>query len=1200
MNWQYTPYVFPVLVGALISALLALYAWQRRRAAGAMPFAFLMLAVTGWSLGYTVELGGQNLTTLTFGNQLAYTGVTVVPFFWFWFTLQYGDRQRWLDRHNLMLLSIVPVLSLLLLWTNGLHGLVWHNLTITRYRSLWLLDISARGPWFWMYLVFAYALLVLGNINLVVSIYQRSVFVYRGQSIALLAGMFIPWLGNIFYMLGLTVLDLTSFGFAIGGLLMAWDIFRSRLFEVMPVAHKAVWERMQDGMLLLDQQNQVVEINPAAQIILGRSSAEVFGKPVQMLMQNGTETLSSYLNSQEVSAQVELVVASEARHFELQLSPFYNRFAQVTGRLMVLRDVTDRVRAVAALQTQKQLFESLVTLAPAAAEQDALQSGLHRTLQDLIHLTQAQGGVFYLLDEKMAGSSLISWGNGLNTTAHQYTHDLSSYQPLIDWTLHHRQPAYVADTTQDERWQGNQAFISVIRSALSVPLFAENEQMLGMLILYHGQPDHFTVGYSDLMQVAADQLSLVLSNVLMLHQQHRITDRQIVTYKLLRAIGESLQPEQVAYIAVETVAELTGWPAVAISVPHNRAGEFKTQASIGLFVLDGGMNGRAFRTGKTQLSPDPELAINWTAGHTALAVPLLRGRRRLGVFNIEVDRPNGFSHDDILLAESLAGAIVLALDNARLYAEMQRRLHEQTVLRQAGSLIASTLDLLTLLSNLAEQMGQIVNATSVYICRYDGISATGTVVAEYFSEQALPQERTSDLDVVYSIPDILPGTIELLEAGYPKILFVDELDSSRASQSYRRDLQAQTILLIPLQVGGQTIAYVELWESRRRREFTADEVSLCQAIAQQAAIAMEQARLFQTAAQEQSRLRALIEAERDGIILVGMNGRILVINQPALTLLQLPGHPTTWVDCSMLSALRSLHKQAPTVVTTTLAELRRVRVGDEPASEGEFEIGNKAINWHSLPVLDDDKPLGRLLVLRDVTEARLLERMRDDLIHTMVHDLRGPLTSISVSLHLLDALTSELTDTRTRSTLLRAHKSMETILELVNAILDISRLESGRMALDLQPISLSTLIPDALEWQLPLIEDKHLYLELNVSPDLPDALADEDLLSRVLQNLVGNAIKFTPAGGLIGVSAVLGDDGTHICVTIHDTGSGIPLEIRDRLFQKFTKGGQEEKGSGLGLYFCRMVIESHGERIWIGETSRSGTAVHFTLAVTKE
>jgi signal transduction histidine kinase len=117
-----------------------------------------------------------------------------------------------------------------------------------------------------------------------------------------------------------------------------------------------------------------------------------------------------------------------------------------------------------------------------------------------------------------------------------------------------------------------------------------------------------------------------------------------------------------------------------------------------------------------------------------------------------------------------------------------------------------------------------------------------------------------------------------------------------------------------------------------------------------------------------------------------------------------------------------------------------------------------------------------------------------------------------------------------------------------------------------------------------------------VPPDLPPAWADSTMIERVLQNLIGNAIKFTPAGGAVRVSArVDTSEPSTLLVLVSDTGAGIPPEIQGRLFQRFVTGQQEGRGNGLGLAFCKMVMEAHGERIWVESTSESGTTFAFTL-----
>jgi signal transduction histidine kinase len=179
-----------------------------------------------------------------------------------------------------------------------------------------------------------------------------------------------------------------------------------------------------------------------------------------------------------------------------------------------------------------------------------------------------------------------------------------------------------------------------------------------------------------------------------------------------------------------------------------------------------------------------------------------------------------------------------------------------------------------------------------------------------------------------------------------------------------------------------------------------------------------------------------------------------------------------------------------------------------------------------------------------------------------------------------------------------ANESTQKMVGLVNSIMDVSRLESGRMPIKYVQTHLGDLVAKTLQAQGPLAADKGLRLEGDVPPTLPPAWADVDLIGRVLQNLVGNAIKFTPPGGVVRVTARVGerDSLPVLLVSVSDTGLGIPSEIRGQLFQKFVSGRQEERGSGLGLAFCKLAIEAHGEHISVESTLGQGTTFTFSLA----
>jgi signal transduction histidine kinase len=172
------------------------------------------------------------------------------------------------------------------------------------------------------------------------------------------------------------------------------------------------------------------------------------------------------------------------------------------------------------------------------------------------------------------------------------------------------------------------------------------------------------------------------------------------------------------------------------------------------------------------------------------------------------------------------------------------------------------------------------------------------------------------------------------------------------------------------------------------------------------------------------------------------------------------------------------------------------------------------------------------------------------------------------------------------------------MMSLVSAILDMSRLESGQMLLEQKTFNLANLVAETMQAQAALASKKNIRLESAVPAALPPAWGDPALIGRVLQNLIDNACKFTPAGGSVRVMAHAeqrhGRPVLHVSVS--DTGPGIPAKIQFQLFRKFVRGQQKERGSGLGLAFCRLAIEAHGERIWVESTSEQGTTMTFSLA----
>jgi signal transduction histidine kinase len=227
-----------------------------------------------------------------------------------------------------------------------------------------------------------------------------------------------------------------------------------------------------------------------------------------------------------------------------------------------------------------------------------------------------------------------------------------------------------------------------------------------------------------------------------------------------------------------------------------------------------------------------------------------------------------------------------------------------------------------------------------------------------------------------------------------------------------------------------------------------------------------------------------------------------------------------------------------------------------------------------------------------------LMRLREELARMIVHDLRNPLGLISSGVELLEeALIAETEQEYVTSVIRMMRRSVRWMQHLVDTLLDIARLEAGGMMLQRLPLDLSTLTEEVIAEEGPLAGKRGVALESRLPAGLPAVLADHDVLQRVLINLLDNALKFTPSGGQVWVEAQPGAEVVRVAVI--DTGPGIPLEERERIFEKFTQGqGQVEtrRGSGLGLAFCRMAVEAHGGRIWVEDGPEGrGSRFVFTL-----
>jgi PAS domain S-box-containing protein len=389
---QSSPYLLPLLITAALSALLTLVIWRRRRAPGAVPLAILTSAVALWALAYLLSLAASALEAQLFWANLAYLGIVLVPVSWLAFALAYSGRGAWLSPRRLLLLAIMPLATLAAVWTNELHLLFRSEVYQVNTGSLMVLE-ATLGPLFWLHTAYSYLLLLLGSVLLARNLFRMSP-AYRRQAGGLFIGLSAPWVGNVLYLSGLSPfphLDLTPFALSISGVALTWDLLRFGLFELVPIAHSTVFYSMEDGVIVLDARGRIVDINPAALALLKRRPHEIIGQPAGSVLAGQPDIVERYRQISEVHEELALDAGGEARSFDLRISPIYDRNGRLNGRVIVLRDITERRRAAAELRRQN---EELAALAAENARlYNAVQQELAERKQAEVSLSLAKEAV---------------------------------------------------------------------------------------------------------------------------------------------------------------------------------------------------------------------------------------------------------------------------------------------------------------------------------------------------------------------------------------------------------------------------------------------------------------------------------------------------------------------------------------------------------------------------------------------------------------------------------------------------------------------------------------------------------------------------------------------------------------------------------------------------------------------------------------
>lgn len=424
------------------------------------------------------------------------------------------------------------------------------------------------------------------------------------------------------------------------------------------------------------------------------------------------------------------------------------------------------------------------------------------------------------------------------------------------------------------------------------------------------------------------------------------------------------------------------------------------------------------------------------------------------------------------------------------------------------------------------------------------------------------------------IKDTLAG--QVVRTGEPAEI------KAETPQKIKTSYLVKTLVYVPLKIHGKVIGVLGVDNRETITQFTEEHIRLLNALADYAAIAIENARLFQESEAERKKLESILTEVEDGVIVLDVYHRLLLINRTAreafnLTEEQVIGLPARDVFVGTpLSDLIENH-------------LNSKRYRDEVTLED-----GRTFN----ALLSSIEGVGVVIAMQDITHLKELDRIKSDFVNAVSHDLRSPLTAILGYVELIERV-GEVNEQQ-REFIRRVQISVRNITELINDLLDLGKIESG-FDTRKEVVALDAILKLTIEEMAKQAEEKALQLELSVEDNLPKVFGDPTRLRQLINNLVSNAVKYTPAGGKVSVSARAENE--QLILQVSDTGPGIPPSDQPYIFDKFYRASNvptDTPGTGLGLAIVKSIVENHQGRIWVESTVGKGTTFTVVLPLLEE
>ncbi len=512
----------------------------------------------------------------------------------------------------------------------------------------------------------------------------------------------------------------------------------------------------------------------------------------------------------------------------------------------------------------------------------------------------------------------------------------------------------------------------------------------------------------------------------------------------------------------------------------------------------------------------------------------------------------------------------------------KQKVYELSILKQIQEKIGYSLDYeyiveviignLKHLFNYTTASSMVIKNNHIYFKTY-----AQTPVSTKYQEQV----KKSMLMSLTSLVPYVPIQIEEQIVGS----YVDQNNNTSVISSFN----------IPLEIANHTVGIINV-SSVNKELYDEAQTDMLRQIVSQASGALT--KLQDVLVTEKGKLTSMISSLADGVFMVDTDNNLLIINNSAKQFLRLSSKEPVFTD--IISAFGTQYN--------IVDKIKQASNTNQQLNDKEISLNDKVFQMFVTPVLDPSdinkkRTIGASVLMHDITVEQNINKIKEDFTHMMVHELRAPLTAIKDSSELMiDQYHDEngLAKEQQEKLIEIIDKQSKNLLEQINQILDAAKIEAGKFTINKTPSDIGQIVQDTIDTFLPQAQKRQIILAAEISQSLPKIEVDPIRISQVLTNLLSNSLKFTPPNGRITTTAVT--EGDYVVVSVKDTGMGIPESEQKDLFSKYyqvktTPHQLTKKGTGLGLFITKGIVEAHGGMVGINSKANEGATIYFKLPI---